>query len=105
MIGFVVGLVVAFGLISSGWNPSSTDSPALFLSLAGGLLVGGLALGLFLIPRTVGIACINIFLGAMLAALAALIRGHGVLILPMLAIAAAALVCQMIVGNVRRDAT
>lgn len=105
MIGFVIGLFVAIALIASGWSPGATDTPGAFFAFSGVLLVGGLMLGLILIPRTVGIACMNIFLGGLIAAVAALVHGNGALILPMLAIAVAAIVCQMIVGNVRRRAT
>ena len=105
MIGIVLGLVASCGLIASGWNPRATDTPAIFLVFAGALLVGGVVLGVLLMPRTVGFACMSIQFGGVIAAVAALSQGNGSFVLPMLAVGVAAFLCQLIVGNIRRDAT
>lgn len=107
MIGFIAGLGLLFSYLTAAWTVDTTEGSLFSLGLGGAFLVLGIltVVGIFLFPRTVGMAFTPMSFATPIAFIIALFRqsfGYSLLIL---AVGIGAWAVTFIVGLVRPDAT
>jgi hypothetical protein len=107
VIGFIAGLGLLFSYIGAAWTKSSDSTSlfgsgfvSLFLTLGVFMLVG-----IFLFPRTVGMAFTPMGMSTPLAFFIALLRNGFTYSIFILLAGAAALSVTMVIGKLRPDAT
>jgi hypothetical protein len=107
VIGFLAGLGLLFSYLGAAWT-KSTDSSSIFGSgLLSLLLTLGIftLVGIFLFPRTVGMALTPMGISTPVAFLIALFRNGFTYSLFILLAGAAGLSVTMVIGKFRPDAT
>jgi hypothetical protein len=107
MIGFFAGIGLLFSYLGAAWTVDTSDG-SLFSSGIGGafIILGTLTvIGVFLFPRTIGMAFTPMSFATPLAFLIALFRQGLSYSLFILAVGVGAWLVTFIVGRIRPDAT
>lgn len=107
MIGLIAGLGLLFSYIGAAWSVDTSEDSLFSSGLGGAFAILGVltVIGVFLFPRTVGMAFTPMSFATPIAFLIALFR-HGLgYSLFILAIGVGAWAVTFIVGTIRRDAT
>jgi len=107
MIGFLAGIGLLFSYLGAAWNVDTSEG-SLFSSGIGGafVILGTLTvIGVFLFPRTIGMAFTPMSFATPLAFLIALFRQGLSYSLFILAVGVGAWLVTFIVGRIRPDAT
>ncbi len=107
MIGLIAGLGLLFSYIGAAWSVDTSEDSLFSTGLGGAFAILGVltVIGVFLFPRTVGMAFTPMSFATPIAFLIALFR-HGLgYSLFILAIGVGAWAVTFIVGTIRRDAT
>lgn len=103
--GSLVGLMLGVMLVSSAWTGELTDDTSLtFYAIAGVVLVGGIAVGMFA-TQTVGIAMVPWLFACAIAAVVVAFRGEWGYVLPLVANATAAVMVQRVLVRVLQAKT
>jgi hypothetical protein len=107
LIGLIAGLGLLFSYIGAAWSVDTSEDSLFSSGLGGAFAILGVltVIGVFLFPRTVGMAFTPMSFATPIAFLIALFR-HGLgYSLFILAIGVGAWAVTFIVGTIRRDAT
>jgi hypothetical protein len=107
LIGLIAGLGLLFSYIGAAWSVDTSEDSLFSTGLGGAFAILGVltVIGVFLFPRTVGMAFTPMSFATPIAFLIALFR-HGLgYSLFILAIGVGAWAVTFIVGTIRRDAT
>ena len=107
MIGFLAGLGLLFSYLGAAWAVDTSSESLFSMGLLWGLGSLGIftLVGIFLFPRTIGMAFTPMFLATPVAFLIALFRNGLSHSLFILAMGIGAWLVTFIVGSIRPDAT
>jgi hypothetical protein len=107
LIGFLAGISFLFSYLAAAWTKDSSQNSLLSSGLGGAFAILGVltVIGIFLFPRTVGMAFTPLSFATPLAFLIALLRHGLVYSLVILALGIGAWLVTFVVGTLRSDAT